>query len=291
MIPPRSRYRLRTFSALALIGENESVILGDHRHHHHLLALLAVLAAAGKSGKSRDQLLLLFWPDATESRARQSLDQLLYGLRGLIGESVFASTKPVCLDPNAIASDVWAFNDAIARDDPASAIELYRGPFLDGFHLDHAPEFEQWLQFERTRLAGIYADALERLARTADSASDDASAVRWWRELVELDPVSSRYATGLMRALMNAGDHRAALKYAERYQRVVAKEVGASVGPAVANLVAEVLAESKRAVSVARTRAIAAVPTSPVTTVSVAAPHDDDSLRADPRLEQISPVR
>jgi TolB-like protein/tetratricopeptide (TPR) repeat protein len=69
--------------------------------------------------------------------------------------------------------------------------------------------------------------------------------VRWWRKLAETDPVSSKNATGLMRALMNAGEHAAALRYAERYEAVVAQELGTSVGPAVSNLVAEVRAKAK----------------------------------------------
>jgi TolB-like protein/Flp pilus assembly protein TadD len=39
---------------------------------------------------------------------------------------------------------------------------------------------------------------------------------------------------------MNAGDHAAALQYAEQYEQVVARELGTNVGPEVARLVAEV---------------------------------------------------
>jgi DNA-binding SARP family transcriptional activator len=238
-------YRLRTFGTLALAGREDDTLLGKHGHQRRRLALLAVLAAAGEQGRSRDQLLLLFWPDATQPHARHSLEQLLYAIRSSIDEAVFAGVNPVHLNPDVVSSDVGEFQDALQRGDLERAVEVYRGPFLDGFYLGDAPEFEQWLDAERARLERNYTGALERLAQSADAAQDQATAVRWWRKLAETDSVSSKNAIGLIRALMNSGDHAAALQYAEHYESVVAQELGTSVGPAVANLVAEVRAKAR----------------------------------------------
>ena len=239
------RYRLRTFGTLSLAGSGEETLLGKHGHQRHRLAFLAVLAAAGDQGRSRDQLLLLFWPDGTQARGRHSLEQLLYAIRSSIDPVVFAGVNPIRLNPEVVSSDVMEFERALERGDLAGAVEAYRGPFLDGFYLGDAPEFEQWLEAERARLERAYCGALERLARTAEAAQDHATAVRWWRKLADTDPVSGKNATGLMRALMNAGDHTAALQYAERYEAIVAQELGTSVGPAVASLVAEVRAKGR----------------------------------------------
>lgn len=239
------RYRLRTFGTLALAGPEGDTLLGKHGHQHRRLALLAVLAAAGEQGRSRDKLLLLFWPDATQSHARHSLEQLLYAIRSSIDEAVFAGVNPVRLNPVVVRSDVREFHSALERGDLERAVEEYRGPFLDGFYLSDAPAFEQWLDAERARLERAYCAALEQLAQRAQAAQDHATAVRWWRKLAETDPVSSKSATGLMRALMDAGDHAAALQYAQRYEALVAQELGTSVGPAVANLVAEARAKTK----------------------------------------------
>jgi TolB-like protein/DNA-binding SARP family transcriptional activator len=243
--PSGHRYRLRTFGTLALAGPGDDTLLGKHGHQRRRLALLAVLAAAGERGRSRDQLMLLFWPDATQSLARHSLEQLMYAIRNSIDEAVFAGVNPVRLNREMVSSDVGDFLDALESGDLEVAIGKYGGPFLDGFYLSDAPEFEQWLSTERARLERSYSDALERLAQSAEAAQDHASAVRWWRMLAETDPVSSKNATGLIRALMNAGDHAAALQYAEHYEAVVTQELGTSAGPAVANLVAEVRAKAK----------------------------------------------
>lgn len=147
-----TRYRLSTFGTLALASSDDPV-LGAHRHHHRRLALLAVLAAAGAQGRSRDQLLLLFWPEATQSQARHSLDQLLYALRGSLGESAFVAGNPLRLNPDVISSDVGVFNACIDAGELELAVQEYRGPYLDGFYLSDAPEFERWLEAERARLA------------------------------------------------------------------------------------------------------------------------------------------
>ncbi len=239
------RYRLETFGTLALAGPGDNTVLGRHGHHRRRLALLAVLAAASERGRSRDQLLALFWPEATQPRARHALEQLLYSLRSSIDESVFATSNPVSLNPAVVESDVRAFKARLERGDPEAAVAEYRGPFLDGFYLDDAPEFERWAESERARLATDFSTAVDRLAHRADAALDHAAAVRWWRKLADADPLSSKHATGLIRALTNAGDQAAALQYAEHYEIMVARELGTSIGPAVASLVAEVRAAAR----------------------------------------------
>jgi len=262
-------YRLRTLGTFALTGPNEGTVLGKHGQQRRRLALLAVLAAAGERGRSRDQLLLLFWPDATQSRARHSLEQLLYAIRSSIDESVFAGTNPVRLDPRVVASDVDDFKGALERGDLEAAVDHYAGRFLDGFYLADSPEFEQWLDGERARFERSYSVALEKLAQSADAAGDRVAAVRWWQKLVETDPVSSRNATGLMRAHMNAGDDASALRYAERYESVVRRELGTEAGPAIAALIAE--ARGK----------IVSVPTTPTRQKAAAPAATEEALPVD----------
>jgi TolB-like protein/DNA-binding SARP family transcriptional activator len=280
---PGPRYRLRTFGPPALAGAEDDTILGQHGHHRRRLALLAVLAANGDRGRSRDQLLVLFWPDATQTRARHSLDQLLYALRSSLGESVFEGASPVRLNSQVMKSDVRAFNDALERGDLEAAIDEYRGPFLDGFYLNDAPEFEQWVEAERSRLAAGYAGALERLAQAATAAPDHSAAVRWWRALAETDPVSSKYATGFISALTNAGDHAAALQHAKRHEAVIASELGVSAGPEMATLVDEVRAKTRRPPEPAAPSPATATPlTSPTPPVAGDAvpPHRSQSPRS-----------
>ena len=42
---------------------------------------------------------------------------------------------------------------------------LYRGEFMEGFSLEDAPEFELWVEGERTRWRRIFGELCERLSR------------------------------------------------------------------------------------------------------------------------------
>lgn len=71
--------------------------------------------------------------------------------------------------------------------DLEQAVGLYAGPFLDGFFLPGAIEYEPWIETERVRLAGLYRAALERLITEAEGTTDLAAAVTWWRRLASHD--------------------------------------------------------------------------------------------------------
>ncbi|MBA2245672.1 MAG: hypothetical protein H0W11_12000 [Gemmatimonadetes bacterium] len=82
---------LRTLGALDLraVGGRvlESVLAQPKR-----IALLVYLAAAAPGRlHRRDILLALFWPEADEARARNSLSQALHFLRRSLGEGVLVS--------------------------------------------------------------------------------------------------------------------------------------------------------------------------------------------------------
>ena len=282
-----SRYRLRTLGTLGLSGPSDRQVLGARRHHRRRLALLSVLAAARDDGRSRDQLLALFWPESTEARARHSLDQLLYAVRSSVSEEVFDGVNPVRLNEECVSSDVGIFLTALDRGDAAGAATEYRGPFLDGFHLDDSPEFERWLELERGNLARRYSSALETLADNAEATGDQRLSVQWWRKLSEADPLSNHYAVGLMRALMRIGDHAAALQCAQRHEAVLARELGMSAGPEVAKLVAELRGASRAPPAGTSTTAAPHVPASPFTSAHEAAePHDDrQHLRTTPIVQ------
>ncbi|HSK19240.1 MAG TPA: BTAD domain-containing putative transcriptional regulator [Longimicrobiales bacterium] len=198
------------------------------------LALLAVLAAAGERGVSRDAVLALLWPDSDEERARTSLRQLVHLLRNqLQSPDLIPSSPELRLNPRVISSDVADFRAALETDDLAAAVELYRGPFLDGFYIRSADELERWIATERAGLASDAARALETLAQRTESAGDVRAAVTWWRRLTELDPISASGAIGLMRCLDAVGERAAALRHARVHELLVQSELGEATDDAV----------------------------------------------------------
>ncbi|HET6363141.1 MAG TPA: BTAD domain-containing putative transcriptional regulator [Gemmatimonadota bacterium] len=244
--PPAPTFRLQTLGRLALRGPAAAdAPTADFAQQNRRLAVLAAVAAAGERGRNRDQLLLFFWPDASQQRARHSLEQTLYLIRRSVDAEAFLGVNPLRLNPSVVACDVEEFEAAIGAGDLAAAAELYQGPFLEGFYLSDAPEFEQWMDGERSRLEALYLKALERLAENAEGARDTEAAVAWWRKLSDADPLSTRYALGLMRGLASAGDHAAALRHARTHERLVEKELGAGAGPEIATLAGEIRAHAR----------------------------------------------
>jgi DNA-binding SARP family transcriptional activator len=219
---------LVTFGGLALESVNEAVA---PRLSAQRLAILAVLAAEGDRRVTRERLTGLFWPEADEERARHSLRQALYTLRQEIGREVVRSDFVLSLDAVAITSDVAAFRAALARGDRPAAGKLARGPFLDGFYLPAAPPFQRWVEEERGRLHTMATGAIVALASEASAANDLDTAIGWWRQLTELDPLSGRFALGYAKALAARGDRAEALAFIRVHAALVRRELETEPDP------------------------------------------------------------
>ena len=217
-------YRLQLLGGVSLEGPSGAV--AGRVSHRHRLALLALLAAAGEKGLSRDKLVAYLWPESDTSHARHRLSDSLYVLRQALDEDpVVVAGENILLNHEAVRVDAVAFQEALERGDRETAVQLYVGPFLDGFHLSGSQEFEGWLQSERTRLADLHAKALESLARQAEQAGDPARAADWWKQLLASDPFNSRIAVSLMEALAAAGDPANALQQALAHERLLRDEL------------------------------------------------------------------
>jgi DNA-binding SARP family transcriptional activator len=200
------------------------------------LALLALLAASHPCGLTRAKVVAYLWPERGVERARNLLSQAIYVLRKTFGEAAIqAAGEELRLNPDVIACDVVLFQQALAAGDAKRAVDLYSGPFLDGFFLSGAPEFEYWADGERERYRRAYAAVLESLARSAE-ASDVAASVEWWLRLAAEDPGSSRVTLRLMEALEATGDRAGALRQARIHAALLETEFDAQPDPDVAAL-------------------------------------------------------
>lgn len=230
--------RLVVFGGLELTRDNGSVVATQHRR----LALLALVAVSRELGVSRDKLLGFLWPESPPDSARHSLEQLVYGLRRELGDAIFLDGNPLRLNPNVVLSDIEALEQSLERGAFEDAATIYRGPFLDGFFLSEAPEFERWVASERSRLSERQASLLEKLATLAQGRHEPDRAVEWWRKRAALEPLSGRGALGLMRSLAEAGDRAGALQHARVYDMLLQQELQSAPDPAVASFAAELRA-------------------------------------------------
>jgi DNA-binding SARP family transcriptional activator/predicted ATPase len=223
---------LRTFGGLSL--EDDGASLSGAATRQKTLALLALLAANGKKGVRRDKLIGYLWPDADTEHGRHLLKQACYALRqDLHAPDLLVGRAELRLNPAIVWSDLQAFEEAVQHGDLARTVALYGGPFLDGFYVDGAGEFEHWVDVQRGRFTRQACTALEILATEAVGRSDHRAAADWWRRLAALEPLSSRAALGVMTALAALGESAEALRYGRAYEAFVRQELGSPPEPAV----------------------------------------------------------
>ena len=227
---------------LELLGgatiRKEGAVLARAVARRHPLALLAVAAASAPSPVGRSKVAGLLWPDVTEGKARRRLNACLHRVRKQVGEEAVLSVGDgIQLNEKALRSDVTEFDRALREGHHEEAVRLWRGPFLDGFHLDGTPEFEHWVDRQRDRLRDGYRKALEALAEEAERRGDSEAASRWWHQRARDDPCDSRVTLRLMEALVRSGNPAAALRVAEDHTGQLAEEFDTSPPPEIVDLV------------------------------------------------------
>lgn len=228
--------RLRFLGPPQAEYEGTTVDLGSSK----ALALLAYLAA-GHTPRSREQLLALLWPDSSADAARKTLRNRLWTIRKTLGGDVLAVEG----DQLALATQVWTdvrdFESVAASDDPSklehlkSKIALVRGPFLDGFTLDDAPDFEIWMVSERERYGQLHLRLFAQLAEAHRAAADWAALRETAEQALTHDSLQEPMHRALMEAYARMGDRLAALRQYETLRTVLERELGV-----------EPLAESKQ---------------------------------------------
>lgn len=231
------RFRFRTLGGVSLEGPHGPVT--GRATQHRRLAVLSLLAAAPSGTSTRDKILGRLWPDTDQGKARHLLSDALYALRKALGDEAIVSfgDEELRLGGNVVWTDIGAFEAALDADDLEEAVGLYRGPFLDGFHVRQAPVFERWQERQARRLGSLYGEALERLANRAEAESDPETAVGWWKKRAAHDPYDSRIAHALMCALASAGNPAAAIRHARVHELMLRDELGLEPSDEVRELV------------------------------------------------------
>jgi DNA-binding SARP family transcriptional activator/tetratricopeptide (TPR) repeat protein len=243
--------RLRTFGGLWIENGDRA---GDGAPRPRALALLAILAAAGAKGVSRDRLLGILWPESEPERARHILSQNLYNLRRDLGVEVVLSTPDLRLDSRQISNDVGEFRAAVRGKNWNDVASLYAGPFLDGFYLADAPEFERWVESERASFVADAGRAIAALAAESAAQGRRAEAAEYWGRLARLDPVNSRVAVQYMEALAALGDRTSALAHGKAHTDFLRREFDAEPDAQVSDLMTRLRPAAPSAIDAARPR-------------------------------------
>lgn len=162
-----------------------------------------------------------------EAHARKALRQTLYGLRQSLGPGVVTGkgAEIVGVDPERLWCDAAAFSAAVEDGRDEEALELYRGPFLEGFHLSGAPEFERWAQGKRRRLKTRATAAAWRLAEAGGREGDRAAARARAERALELAPYDGEGIRRYLALMSELGQPAAAVRAYEAYAARLSREL------------------------------------------------------------------
>jgi DNA-binding SARP family transcriptional activator len=191
------------------------------------LALLIYLARSPRRGRTREHLIGLLWGDRNDAAARHSLSEALRVIRHTAGEdSVQVTAGQIHLLPGSVELDVDRLEALATAGDWSAAAELVTGPFLEGFAVSDASEFEDWLASERDlwcrRGVEVLGQAAEALARMGKAQEGSALASR----ALGLQPTSEFAVRAALRCRSLVGDRSGALELFDRFQARLAKDVG-----------------------------------------------------------------
>lgn len=200
--------RIRTLGALDIeadAGSNPGAVLRQPAR----FALLVYLAVEGADGfVPRDRILATFWPDVLEHTARSRLRQALHYLRDQLG-SIFERSGDHALR----CADEWVACDAVevvravGASAPERALERIRGPFLDGFHVDHASNaLEDWICERRAALNRLALDATFTCAADHARQGDREVAMRLLERALEIAPEDDHVLARVVMGMQKYGD-------------------------------------------------------------------------------------
>ncbi len=204
-----------------------------------LQSLLAFLVLHAGTGRSREELAFLLWPESSGSQARTNLRQLLHQLRrALPGECrlLAIDTRTVWFRIDSACSvDVLEFEAAVARAMEAEkkgalaaarealeeALLIYQDDLLPSLH-------DEWLRLKREELRQRLADVLSRLAVLLETIGDYSAAILHANKLLSIDPLREPAYQLLMRLHTRTNDRTSALRVYHQCMRALRRELGVS---------------------------------------------------------------
>ena len=194
-------------------------------------ALLAYLAVAS-APVPRQVLAEMLSNGGVEREQRTALRQALYLLRKATSEKIVvsAANDDLLLNGELVQADVQLFRTEISSHDRSSlatAVDLYRGDFLDGIR-SPSSAFEDWLQARRAGFLDEALGALLRLAAFDAAGGLHDSALAYARRALALDPLREDAHRQAMACLAALGRRTSALRQYAILRQLLADELGVS---------------------------------------------------------------
>lgn len=217
-------------------------------------ALLIYLAHTGQS-QSRELIADLLWEDRSTKQALSNLRTVLARLRKQIGGALKITRKAVALTPesrqqvdSASLLQTLANHQQIGSSNTVATLQQtldsYHGEFLADFHLDDAPQFNQWVVTTREQIHRQVIATYDRLTQFVLTSGDVAQGIALIQRWLSVDALDEAAHTLLIRLLLQDGQTRAALDHYEHCTKLLRKELGIAPPATMTELIDSVVRPS-----------------------------------------------
>ena len=216
-------------------------------------ALLWYLAAHPGEAFPREHLHSLLWDDVPQQIARQNFNTMLFRFQRELPVPCLISTRNGLRwnDEAGVVIDTQRFQELTAplaafdrfrsrdayfllseqeRDDLAQAIELYHGPFLDGFSCDSAA-YEQWLAAMRRQWESRVLKLFDLLLRVEEHHNRWDRVLHLSRKAIEVDPLDEAFHRAAIKALMMQNRYAAAVAQYRKCRELLWEHLGVAPDP------------------------------------------------------------
>jgi predicted ATPase/DNA-binding SARP family transcriptional activator len=234
---PRPAVRVRVLGHFAITVDGREVPASAWKFARPRELLVYLLGYT--DGRSREQISLAFWPDASAAQAKNNVHVTLHHLRRALGRPDFVLFErdryvinwALGVEVDAIVFErevenacraVRARPHAPAVAHLRAALDLYDGDLLAD---ENAGD---WHLEQRDRLRRVFTDGLSALGSHFMATGSYADAADVYRRLVRADPWDEPAHRQLMSALARAGQRGEALRQYDRLEALLAKEFGST---------------------------------------------------------------
>ena len=183
----------------------------------------------------REHLCFLFWPDCPDLVARRNLSHILTHLNSALSldDLLLRQDSHLALNPDRVWSDTWQFERWCSTTGTGEglrmlqhAVDLYRGPFLDGVSLSPSPEFESWMLLERRDWERQVQEKLSILVDRLTTLGDWAAAIIYARRYLAVDHLDEEMHRRLIQLYAITGDRAAAISQYQACASLLQRELG-----------------------------------------------------------------
>jgi DNA-binding SARP family transcriptional activator len=226
-----------------------------------VMALLVYLAVEGGM-HSREKLTTLLWPESDEPQGRMVLRRTLLLLRqGLHEESESPLLAHIIVEREALGCNLssnihldlqivkkvidlsrehslhlkhtaqQSERDRAVVAQLLAAVAVYRGNFLDGFSLDDAPEFDDWMRMQRHAWHNRINLVFDRLSLLQSHRGEIEDAIEVATRWLVHEPLNETVYQRLLQLYLTIGNRDAALRTYEACHTMLAEELHAKPAP------------------------------------------------------------